>query len=144
MNLLGGMTFCPLCESAYDFPRSLQISGDFARLTGLRRSPQTGVDHEGEDHGFLPNCDRCKHAGGSTVVYARHGAGARRDQVSRLVRTVASAARGRRAVDETKPIGLGQNAPLTPEYQAKLEWSIHDQREGGQGLDIRYTCITNA
>ncbi|HMA73384.1 MAG TPA: hypothetical protein VKP67_18155 [Xanthobacteraceae bacterium] len=45
--------------------------------------------------------------------------------------------------DETKPIGLGQKAPLTPEYQAKLEWSINDQREGGQGLDMRYTCITN-
>src|SRR5258708_653284 len=42
MNLLGGMTFCPLCESAYDFPRSLQKSGDFARLIGLRRSPQRG------------------------------------------------------------------------------------------------------
>ncbi len=45
--------------------------------------------------------------------------------------------------DETKPIGLGQKAPLTPEYQAKLEWSINDQRAGGQGLDMRYTCITN-
>src|SRR5260370_15185056 len=42
MNLLGGMTFCPLCECAYDFLRSLQISGDFARLIGLRRSPQRG------------------------------------------------------------------------------------------------------
>src|SRR5258708_4130185 len=29
MNLLGGMTFCPLCESAYDFPRSRQNIGWF-------------------------------------------------------------------------------------------------------------------
>jgi hypothetical protein len=45
--------------------------------------------------------------------------------------------------DETKPIGLGQKAPLTPEYQAKLEASLKDQLEGGQGLDTRITCITN-
>jgi hypothetical protein len=45
--------------------------------------------------------------------------------------------------DETKPIGIGQKAPLTAEYQAKLEASIKDQLEGGQGLDMRITCITN-
>ena len=45
--------------------------------------------------------------------------------------------------DETKPIGLGQKAPLTPEYQAMLEASIKDQLAGGQGLDNRITCMTN-
>jgi len=45
--------------------------------------------------------------------------------------------------DQTKPSGLGQQAPLTPEYQARLEASIADQKAGGQGLDNRYTCITN-
>jgi hypothetical protein len=45
--------------------------------------------------------------------------------------------------DETKPIGLGQKAPLIPEYQAMLEASIKDQLAGGQGLDTRITCITN-
>jgi hypothetical protein len=45
--------------------------------------------------------------------------------------------------DETKPIGLGQKAPLIPEYQAKLEASLKDQLEGGQGLDTRITCMTN-
>src|ERR1700722_16901403 len=45
--------------------------------------------------------------------------------------------------DETKPLGLGQKAPLTAEYQAKLEASIKDQLEGGQGLDTRITCMTN-
>jgi hypothetical protein len=45
--------------------------------------------------------------------------------------------------DETKPIGLGQKAPLTPEYQAKLEASLKDQLDGGQGLDNRITCMTN-
>ncbi len=45
--------------------------------------------------------------------------------------------------DQTKGPGLAQQAPLTPEYQAKLEMSIADQAAGGQGLDTRYTCITN-
>jgi hypothetical protein len=35
--------------------------------------------------------------------------------------------------DPTKTWGLGQQAPLTPEYQAMLEASIADQARGGQG-----------
>src|ERR1700733_2277354 len=31
--------------------------------------------------------------------------------------------------DETKPSGLGQQAPLIPEYRAKLEASLADQRD---------------
>src|ERR1700724_3789654 len=45
--------------------------------------------------------------------------------------------------DQTKPSGLGQQAPLKPEYQKKLEASLADQANGGQGGDTRYTCITN-
>ncbi len=45
--------------------------------------------------------------------------------------------------DPTKPPGLGQQAPLIPEYQGMLEASIKDQLAGGQGLDARITCITN-
>jgi hypothetical protein len=45
--------------------------------------------------------------------------------------------------DQGKPAGLGQQAPLTPEYQARLEASIADQASGGQGLDTRYKCLTN-
>src|SRR5260370_15716862 len=45
--------------------------------------------------------------------------------------------------DETKPPGLGQQAPLTPEYQAILAASIADQAAGGQGGDTRVTCISN-
>jgi hypothetical protein len=45
--------------------------------------------------------------------------------------------------DQDKRPGLTQQAPLTPEYQRKLEASIADQRSGGQGLDNRYTCMTN-
>jgi hypothetical protein len=45
--------------------------------------------------------------------------------------------------DQTKPSGLGQQAPLKPKYQKMLEDSMADQKAGGQGLDTRYTCITN-
>ena len=39
--------------------------------------------------------------------------------------------------DPTKPAGLAQQAPLTPEYQAKYEASIADQAAGGQGTTRR-------
>jgi hypothetical protein len=45
--------------------------------------------------------------------------------------------------DATKPRGLGQQAPLTPEYQAILEASLKDQEAGGQGSNLRYTCMPN-
>lgn len=40
---------------------------------------------------------------------------------------------GQPAFDPTKPWGRGQEAPLTPEYQAVLDHSIADLAEGGQG-----------
>jgi len=45
--------------------------------------------------------------------------------------------------DPSKPPGLGQQAPLTAEYQKMLVDSLQDQKDGGQGLDNRITCITN-
>jgi len=40
---------------------------------------------------------------------------------------------GQPAFDPTKSWGRGQQAPLTPEYQAILEASLADQAQGGQG-----------
>ena len=40
---------------------------------------------------------------------------------------------GQPSHDQTKPWGKGQEAPLTPEYQAILEASIADQANGGLG-----------
>ena len=40
---------------------------------------------------------------------------------------------GQITFDPTKPWGLGQQAPLTPEYQKILEASVADQAGGGQG-----------
>jgi hypothetical protein len=45
--------------------------------------------------------------------------------------------------DPTRPPGLAQHAPLTPEYQALFEASIADQETGGQGADTHVKCITN-
>ena len=42
--------------------------------------------------------------------------------------------------DGNRPRGLGQQAPLTPEYQAILEASLADQERGGQGNDPGYRC----
>lgn len=43
--------------------------------------------------------------------------------------------------DPTKPRGAGQQAPLTPEYQAILEASVADQHRGGQGNYPGTQCL---
>jgi len=43
--------------------------------------------------------------------------------------------------DPSKPPGLGQQAPLTPEYQAVLEASLADQAQGGTGNDPYSSCL---
>lgn len=45
--------------------------------------------------------------------------------------------------DESKPRGLPQQPPLTPEYQKIWEASMADQDAGGQGNDTRITCVSN-
>jgi hypothetical protein len=42
--------------------------------------------------------------------------------------------------DPSKPRSLGQQAPLTAEYQAVFEKSLADQDAGGHGDDLRFTC----
>lgn len=41
-----------------------------------------------------------------------------------------------------KPRGLGQEAPLTPEYQAIFEANLEDMAEGGQGTDPTTWCLS--
>jgi len=45
--------------------------------------------------------------------------------------------------DESKNGGLAQEPPLTPEYRKLWESSMADQAAGGQGADLRYTCVSN-
>ncbi len=44
--------------------------------------------------------------------------------------------------DTSKAWGRGQQAPLTPEYQALFEANLKDQAAGGQGLAQTNTCIS--
>jgi hypothetical protein len=47
--------------------------------------------------------------------------------------------------DESKPPSrapnLGQEPPLTPEYQAIYEANLADMEKGGQGIDPTYSCV---
>ncbi len=43
--------------------------------------------------------------------------------------------------DPGQAFGLGQQAPLTPEYQKVLEESVADQADGGQGNNPMAACI---
>jgi hypothetical protein len=52
-----------------------------------------------------------------------------------------TAGRGGNPWDPTKPMGRGQQAPLTPEYQAVFEASLKDQADGGQGNNYRAACV---
>jgi hypothetical protein len=45
--------------------------------------------------------------------------------------------------DPSKPYGRGQQAPLTPEYQAIFEANLRDQAAGGQGNDVTRVCLPN-
>jgi hypothetical protein len=48
--------------------------------------------------------------------------------------------------DESKPPkptpSLGQEPPLTPEYQAIYEANLIDMTKGGQGIDPTYSCVS--
>jgi hypothetical protein len=52
-----------------------------------------------------------------------------------------TAGRGGNPWDTTKPMGLGQEAPLTPEYQGIFEASLRDQAKGGQGNSLGASCV---
>jgi hypothetical protein len=49
---------------------------------------------------------------------------------------------GPASFDPTKTVGLGQQAPLTPEYQAILEASLADMAAGGFGNDRTNSCFS--
>jgi hypothetical protein len=48
---------------------------------------------------------------------------------------------GQPAYDQTKSAGVGQEAPLTPEYKAVHEASLADQANGGPGSDPQMGCL---
>ena len=48
---------------------------------------------------------------------------------------------GQPSYDPNKSWGRGQEAPLTPEYQAVLDSNIKDQQNGGHGHFLGWTCM---
>ncbi len=50
---------------------------------------------------------------------------------------------GSGSYDPSKPPGLKQQAPLTPEFQKILEASVADQAKGGQGENPGYRCTSH-
>jgi hypothetical protein len=51
---------------------------------------------------------------------------------------------GQPSFDQTKPWGPGQQAPLTPEYQAMLSASLADQANGGHGGGVDHArCVAS-
>ena len=48
---------------------------------------------------------------------------------------------GQPAYDPSKPPGRGQQAPLTPEYQAIFEANEADQQAGGFGTTTGWRCL---
>jgi hypothetical protein len=50
---------------------------------------------------------------------------------------------GQPSFDPTKASGRGQQAPLTPEYQALFEANLVDQANGGYGLTRGWACRTS-
>jgi hypothetical protein len=51
---------------------------------------------------------------------------------------------GQPSFDQTKPWGKGQQAPLTPEYEAILDASIADQQKGGLGNSSEHVMCRGA
>jgi hypothetical protein len=50
---------------------------------------------------------------------------------------------GQPTYDPSKPWGRGQQAPLTPEYEAIFQANLEDQAAGGQGIVPWGTCLAN-
>jgi len=50
---------------------------------------------------------------------------------------------GQPTYDPSKPWGAGQQAPLTPEYQAIFQANLDDQAAGGQGIVPWGSCLAN-
>ncbi len=58
-------------------------------------------------------------------------------------RAIVPGAVGQPPHDPSKPAGRGQQAPLTPEYQAIFEANLKDQAAGGHGNDVTSVCLPN-
>jgi hypothetical protein len=65
------------------------------------------------------------------------------DWKGQWTRALVPGAVGQPPHDPSKPPGLGQQAPLTAEYQTVFAANLADQAAGGQGNDPTYVCLPN-
>ena len=63
------------------------------------------------------------------------------DWKGQWTRFIVAGVGGQASHDQTKPGGYGQQAPLTPQYQAVLEESLADQAKGGLGNYPTARCL---
>jgi hypothetical protein len=76
-------------------------------------------------------------AGAQIVDYAKYP-----NLKGQWTRFVVRGLGGQASFDQTKPWGLGQDAPLTPEYRAIEEASLADQAAGGHGNNYEHVrCV---
>jgi hypothetical protein len=95
---------------------------------------------------------RAQTIGGFVVIAALAGApvaaqvldlGKYPDLKGQWTRAIVPGAVGPPPHDPSKPFGRGQQAPLTPEYQANFEANLTDLAAGGEGNDSTRNCIPN-
>src|SRR3954471_9938668 len=116
VTLLGGAVAWPLTAGTHQCSMSgtakLHLMGSLLLVAALLMTPSAGA--QGSDLSKYPDF--------STGQWRRAEGGGPR-------------------YDPSKPPRRGQQAPLTPEYQALYEANLKDQAAGGQGLDQTYRCI---
>jgi hypothetical protein len=78
-------------------------------------------------------------AGGQIVDYSKYP-----DLKGQWNRFAVSGLFGQPSFDQTKSWGFGQEAPLTPEYEAILEESVADQANGGLGNGVDHVRCSAA
>jgi len=95
----------------------------------------------------------CRTAVGAAILVALAAPGARAQIVDyskypnlkgQWTRFVVRGLGGQASFDQTKPWGLGQEAPLIPEYRAIEEASIADQAAGGHGNNYEHVRCSAA
>jgi hypothetical protein len=101
-------------------------------FSALRRHASS-PDHGGTDMAFRGSISTAIAVLLASIATARAFDDAKYPDFFGVWRRVNLRVAGQPSFDQTKPWGRGQQAPLTPEYQAIHEASLADQANGGQG-----------
>jgi hypothetical protein len=89
---------------------------------------------------MLDRCSLCVLALGTALALTSTGAGAFDDALYPDLKG-GWQRRGPAQWDQTKPSGLPQQAPLTPEYQAVFDANLAETEQGGQSYNPQTWCV---